>query len=161
MKITIPKKIPVLFSRPKKIPASFIDPKKSLLAKLSDPKKSLGPPPPFIKIFEWGPWEADINHDGFAQIRYLSFRACAKKGSKFSTITAHFLRACSQIYHALLILMAYWSASSRLRFHADNFSASFVYHQRNRLLLGDLTQHLNNFLLTFPKKENFTIFKTL
>ena len=44
MKNTIPKKIPVLFSRPKKIPASFIDPKKSLLAKISDPKKSFGPP---------------------------------------------------------------------------------------------------------------------
>ena len=44
MKNTIPKKIPVLFSRPKKIPASFIDPKKSLLAKMSDPKKSFGPP---------------------------------------------------------------------------------------------------------------------
>ena len=34
------------FSRPKKIPASFIHPKKSLLAKISDPKKLLGPPPP-------------------------------------------------------------------------------------------------------------------
>ena len=44
MKNTIPKKIPVLFSRPKKIPASFIDPKKSLLAKMSDPEKSFGPP---------------------------------------------------------------------------------------------------------------------
>ena len=44
MKNTIPKKIPVLFSQPKKIPASFIDPKKSLLAKMSDPKKSFGPP---------------------------------------------------------------------------------------------------------------------
>ena len=53
MKNTIPKKIPVLFSRPKKIPASFIDQKKSLLAKMSDPKKSLGPP--VIKICEWGP----------------------------------------------------------------------------------------------------------
>ena len=31
-----------------KIPASFIDPKKSLLAKMSDPKKSFGPPR--------GPW---------------------------------------------------------------------------------------------------------
>ena len=40
------KKIPVLFSRPKKIPASFIDPKKSVLAKMSDPKKSFGPPSP-------------------------------------------------------------------------------------------------------------------
>ena len=54
MKNTIPQKIPVLFSRPKKIPASFIDPKKSLLAKMSDPKKSFGPP--VIKICEWGPW---------------------------------------------------------------------------------------------------------
>ena len=44
MNNTIPKKIPVLFSRPKKILASFIDPKKSLLAKMSDPKKSFGPP---------------------------------------------------------------------------------------------------------------------
>ena len=46
MKNTIPKKIPLLFSRPQKIAASFIDPKKSLLAKMSDPKKSFGPPPP-------------------------------------------------------------------------------------------------------------------
>ena len=44
-KIQYPKKIPPLFSRPKKIPASFIDPKKSLLAKMSDQKKSFGPPP--------------------------------------------------------------------------------------------------------------------
>ena len=56
MKNTIPKKIPLSFSRPKKIPASFIDPKKSLLAKMSDPKKSFGPPPPVIKICEWDPW---------------------------------------------------------------------------------------------------------
>ena len=35
----------MLFSQPKKIPASFIDPKKSLLAKMSDPKNSFGPPP--------------------------------------------------------------------------------------------------------------------
>ena len=27
------------------MPASFIDPKKSLFAKMSDPKKSFGPPP--------------------------------------------------------------------------------------------------------------------
>ena len=45
MKNTIPKKIPVLFSRPKKIPASLIDPKKSLLAKMSDPRKILRTPP--------------------------------------------------------------------------------------------------------------------
>ena len=45
MKNTIPTKIPVLFSRPQKIPASFIDPKKSLLAKMSDPKKILQTPP--------------------------------------------------------------------------------------------------------------------
>ena len=44
IKNTIPKKIPLLFSRPKKIRASFIDPKKSFLAKMSDPKKSFGPP---------------------------------------------------------------------------------------------------------------------
>ena len=31
----------VFFSQPRKIPVSFIDPKKSLLAKISDPKKSL------------------------------------------------------------------------------------------------------------------------
>ena len=57
MKNTIPKKIPVLFSRPKKIPTSFIDPKKSLLAKISDPKNP-SDPPPVIKICEWGPWGA-------------------------------------------------------------------------------------------------------
>ena len=48
-----PQKVPLFFSRPPKIPASFIDPQKSLLAKMSDPKKSLGPP--VIKICEWGP----------------------------------------------------------------------------------------------------------
>ena len=50
-------KIPVLFSRPKKIPASFIDPKESLLAKMSDPKKSFGPPP--LKYVSGAPgWRA-------------------------------------------------------------------------------------------------------
>ena len=44
MKNTIPKKIPVLFSRPIKIPVSFIDAKKSLLAKISVPKKSFRKP---------------------------------------------------------------------------------------------------------------------
>ena len=44
MKHTIPKKISLLFLRPQKIPTSFIDPKKSLLDKMSDPKKSFGPP---------------------------------------------------------------------------------------------------------------------
>ena len=53
-KNTIPKNIPVLFSRPQKIPASFIDPKKSLLAKMSDPKYPSDLP--VIKICEWGPW---------------------------------------------------------------------------------------------------------
>ena len=57
MKNTIPKKVPVLFSRPKNIPASFIDPKKSLLAKMSDPKNPSDLP--VIKICEWGPWDCD------------------------------------------------------------------------------------------------------
>ena len=39
----------VFFLQPKKILASFIDPKKSLMAKISDPKKSLGPPLPSLK----------------------------------------------------------------------------------------------------------------
>ena len=42
----------------RKIPASFTDPKKSLLAKMSDPKKSFGPP--VIKICEWGPWDLTL-----------------------------------------------------------------------------------------------------
>ena len=50
-----PKNSSVFFSLPKRIPASFIDPKNSLLAKISDPKKLLGPP--VIKICEWGPWD--------------------------------------------------------------------------------------------------------
>ena len=67
-RICLPQKITtsfVLFSQPKKsvcfflatpkIPLSFIDPKKSLWAKISDPKKSLGPP--VIKICEWRPWD--------------------------------------------------------------------------------------------------------
>ena len=70
MKNTIPKKIPLLFSRPKKIPASFIDPKKSLLAKMSDPKKSFGPP--VIKICEWGPWESQAFDTVFHhQVKHL------------------------------------------------------------------------------------------
>ena len=56
------------------------------------------------------------------------------------------LRRWYQIYRALLILMAHRGDSSRLRFSADNFLASYVYHQRNRLPLCDLTQHLNIFL---------------
>ena len=40
-----PKKIPLLFFATQKNPAIFHRPKKSLLAKISDPKKSLGPPP--------------------------------------------------------------------------------------------------------------------
>ena len=57
----------------------------------------------------------------FAQMSYLWFRVCEKKkGINFITITAHFLSAGSQIYRALLILMAHRSASSRLRFHGDN-----------------------------------------
>ena len=39
-----PQKIPVFFWQPPKIPASFIDPERSLLAKISHPKKSLPPP---------------------------------------------------------------------------------------------------------------------
>ena len=59
MKNTIPKKIPVLFSRPKKIQASFIDAKKSLLAKISDPKKSFGPPS--LKYVSGAPrWRANF-----------------------------------------------------------------------------------------------------
>ena len=42
-KIQYAKKSLCCFRDPKKIPASFIGPKKSLLAKMSDPKKSFGP----------------------------------------------------------------------------------------------------------------------
>ena len=52
--VTVPQKIPVLFSRTKQIPASFIDPKKSILAKMSDPKNPSDTH--VIKICEWGPW---------------------------------------------------------------------------------------------------------
>ena len=45
MKNTIPKKIPLLFSRPKKIRASFIDPKKILFGQNVRPKKILRTPP--------------------------------------------------------------------------------------------------------------------
>ena len=44
-----PNKSLCFFSRPKNIPASFINPKKITLGKISDPKKSLGPPPPPLK----------------------------------------------------------------------------------------------------------------
>ena len=61
---------------------------------------------------------ADINHHGFAQICYLAFRVCEKKAVILSPY---------QIYHfGWLILMAHWSASSRLRIPADNFSASYA-----------------------------------
>ena len=62
MKNTIPQKIPALFSRPKKIPASFIDPEKSLLAKMSDPKKSFGPlPPPSLKYVSGAPGHVNLH----------------------------------------------------------------------------------------------------
>ena len=51
-----PKNPSVFFRDPIKNPASFIDPKKSLLAKISDPKISLAPPP-VIKKCEWVPWD--------------------------------------------------------------------------------------------------------
>ena len=46
MKNTIPKKIPVLFSRPKKIPSSFIDPKNPFWPKCQTQKNPSHPPPP-------------------------------------------------------------------------------------------------------------------
>ena len=66
MKSTIPKKIPVLFSRPRKM-GVFHRPKKIPLGQNVRPKKILRtpqppppppphPPPPIIKICEWGPW---------------------------------------------------------------------------------------------------------
>ena len=61
MKNTIPKKILLLFSRPKKIPVSFIDPKKSLLAKMSDPKKSFGPPAPSLKYVSGAPGDGSFS----------------------------------------------------------------------------------------------------
>ena len=39
-------KYPCAFFATQNIQASFVDPKKSFLAKISDPKKSLGPLPP-------------------------------------------------------------------------------------------------------------------
>ena len=64
VKNTIPKKIPGFFLLFKKIPMSFIDPKKSLLAKISDPKKSLGDPPAspqcVSKICEWCPFDVSF-----------------------------------------------------------------------------------------------------
>ena len=56
-RICLPKKITTFLAYPKKFPASFTVSKKSLLARISDPKKSLWPP--VIKICEWGPC-ADI-----------------------------------------------------------------------------------------------------
>ena len=44
MKNTIPKKIPVLFSRPKEMPASFIDPKNPFWPNCQTPKNPSGPP---------------------------------------------------------------------------------------------------------------------
>ena len=79
-----------------------------------------------------------------------------KRDSNFITITAHVFSACPQIYRALLILMAH---PSQVRFPADNFSGSCVYHQRNRLLLGGLTPHLNVFFMRSPKKEEFYDFQ--
>ena len=45
------------FSRPKKIPASFTDPKRLLWPKFQTQKSHSAPPPPVIKICEWGPWD--------------------------------------------------------------------------------------------------------
>ena len=55
MKNTIPKKIPLLFSRPKKILAFFIDRKNPFWPKCQTQKNPLDPP--VIKICEWGPWD--------------------------------------------------------------------------------------------------------
>ena len=46
---------PFVFMATQKNPGVFHRPKKSLLAKISDPKKSFDPPS-VIKICEWGPW---------------------------------------------------------------------------------------------------------
>ena len=42
--------------RPKKIPASFIDPKNHFWPKFQTQKNHSDPPPPVIKICEWGRW---------------------------------------------------------------------------------------------------------
>ena len=47
-------KNPSVFFAIQKNPGIFHRPKKFLLAKMSDPEKSFGPP--VIKICEWGPW---------------------------------------------------------------------------------------------------------
>ena len=49
-----PKKIPLLFFVTQKNPGVFHRPKKITFAKISDPKKLLGPI--VIKICEWDPW---------------------------------------------------------------------------------------------------------
>ena len=67
--IAYPKKSLCFSSRPKKILASFIDPKKSLLAKVSDPKKSLGPPLS-LKYVSGAPGYQTVLFFGFGLIRH-------------------------------------------------------------------------------------------
>ena len=83
MKNTIPKKIPLLFSRPKKIPASFIDPKKSLLAKMSDPKKSFGPPLS-LKYVSGAPGSLRLVRAGYHKRLQMQTQASIQEAEKFS-----------------------------------------------------------------------------
>ena len=58
--LAYPKKSPSpFFATPKNPSFFFRDPKKSFVAKISDPKKSLGHPP-IIKICEWGPLDREV-----------------------------------------------------------------------------------------------------
>ena len=56
---TTPKNPSVFFCDPK-IPASFIDPKNHFWLKFWTQKNHLDPPPPVIKICEWGPWACKL-----------------------------------------------------------------------------------------------------
>ena len=86
MKNTILKKIPLLFSPPKKIPASFIDRKKSLLAEMSDPKKSFGPPPS-LKYVSGAP---GVDNQGAIN---LAKNPVNHQRSKHIDIKYHFIRS--------------------------------------------------------------------
>ena len=81
-------------------PPKIHRPKKSLLAKISDRRISLGPHPPVIKICEWGPWPlgselSKFEHNlkgvkGFSKSRRQCFKQA--RSCQASSCTRYFAR---------------------------------------------------------------------
>ena len=98
-----PKKSFCFFFRNPKNSSIFRRQKKSLLAKISDQKNYLThPPPPTIKICEWGPWGGATLRLGDTKIHYLKlashpFALC--KLAKFSETWISFLELASPLQY--------------------------------------------------------------